>query len=153
MSIGQVSRLLGVPVPTLRSWEIRYGIGPTGRTRGGHRRYSQAQIQALRALSAAIGRGLAPRSAAEALGRTIGEPGDRAGFVKRLLERAAAGEQAGVLDLLNESEERLGLEQTVDGVLVPALRELGSRWELGLVDVATEHLATAAARRWIAGHG
>jgi hypothetical protein len=54
------------------------------------------------------------------------------------------------MKVLDEAEGRLGLEQTVDGVLVPALRELGLRWELGVIDVAIEHLTTTAARRWIA---
>ncbi|MGW5163081.1 MerR family transcriptional regulator, partial [Nonomuraea wenchangensis] len=32
--IGAVSRLLGVPAPTLRTWNLRYGLGPSRRSAG-----------------------------------------------------------------------------------------------------------------------
>ena len=38
MTIAQVSALLGIPVPTIRSWERRYGFPTPSRTRGRHRR-------------------------------------------------------------------------------------------------------------------
>lgn len=48
LSIGDLAKLTGVPVTTLRAWETRYGFPlPDGRTRGGdkrvgNRRYSIA---------------------------------------------------------------------------------------------------------------
>ena len=47
-SIGEVSALLGIPVPTLRSWERRYGFPQPTRTEGGHRRYGEPQLEQLR---------------------------------------------------------------------------------------------------------
>ncbi|MFC7644672.1 MerR family transcriptional regulator [Streptosporangium lutulentum] len=32
--IGAVARRLGVPAPTLRTWNLRYGIGPSRRSPG-----------------------------------------------------------------------------------------------------------------------
>jgi DNA-binding transcriptional MerR regulator len=150
MTIGQVSRLLGVPVPTLRSWELRYGVGAGDRTPGGHRRYSETQVQVLRALNAAVARGLAPSTAAQALRGPESDAEPPVDLLVQMLDRAASAQQDDLTTLLDESESRLGLERTVDQVLVPALREIGLRWELGLVDVGVEHLATAAVRRWIA---
>src|SRR6202050_5895786 len=40
--IGALARRLGVAPATLRDWERRYGIGPGGRSPGGHRRYRPA---------------------------------------------------------------------------------------------------------------
>jgi len=40
--------MLGVSVPTLRSWERRYGWPVPLRTTGGHRRYSSEQVADLR---------------------------------------------------------------------------------------------------------
>ncbi|GAA3414757.1 hypothetical protein GCM10018952_36550 [Streptosporangium vulgare] len=33
--IGAVARRLGVPAPTLRTWNLRYGVGPSRRSPGG----------------------------------------------------------------------------------------------------------------------
>jgi len=43
--ITDVARLLGVPMPTLRSWELRYGIPElSGRPSGQHRRYRPDEV-------------------------------------------------------------------------------------------------------------
>ena len=48
---------LGVPASTIRSWEARFGVGPSARTSGGHRRYTDADVAQLRALRDLISRG------------------------------------------------------------------------------------------------
>jgi DNA-binding transcriptional MerR regulator len=149
LTIGQVSELLGVPVPTLRSWHERYGIAAPHRTSGGHRRYGPEQVEALRALATAVARGIAPRSAAQALREPQRDPELPAALV-RLLDRAVARDQPGITAVLDEQERTVGVESAVDRLLLPALQEVGRRWELGLVDAGVEHLATAAARSWIA---
>jgi MerR HTH family regulatory protein len=47
MTIGQLSALVGVPVPTLRSWERRYHMQPTSRPVGTTRHYSLHDAQML----------------------------------------------------------------------------------------------------------
>lgn len=47
-SVSEVSSMLGVSVPTLRSWERRYGWPCPDRTTGGHRRYSAEQLEDLK---------------------------------------------------------------------------------------------------------
>lgn len=149
LTIGQVSGLLGVPVPTLRSWQERYAVGIPERTPGGHRRYRPDDVELLQALSAAVTRGVAPRTAAQALRRRQDGALPLA-LLGRLLDRATALDQPGLVRCLDEVEASLGLEATVDQVLLPCLREVGRRWELGVLDVAGEHLATTAARAWVA---
>ncbi|HEX8099799.1 MAG TPA: MerR family transcriptional regulator [Actinomycetota bacterium] len=56
-SIGEVSALLGIPVPTLRSWERRYGAPRPARTEGGHRRYTEAEVEQLRRIRDGINPG------------------------------------------------------------------------------------------------
>lgn len=150
MTIGEVSRLLGIPVPTLRSWHLRYGVGVPDRTTGGHRRYGEPQVQALRAMNVAVARGVAPRDAAHTLRALVREPSPAVSLMLRALDRASACDQAGLLATLDEAEKRYGTEQAVDAVLIPVFREIGLRWESGAVDVGVEHLATSAVRRWIA---
>ncbi|WP_210443388.1 DICT sensory domain-containing protein [Nocardioides sp. SYSU D00065] len=47
LSIGDLSVRTGVPVTTLRSWETRYGFPRATRAGGGHRRYEQADVDAV----------------------------------------------------------------------------------------------------------
>jgi MerR family transcriptional regulator, light-induced transcriptional regulator len=151
LTIRQVSDLLGVPVPTLRSWERRYDVAAPQRTAGGHRRYGSAEVEALRALNAAVARGIAPGTAAQTLRASQVDPDVPLSLLSRLLEAVDDGDQIAICDTLDAAAEALGLEAAVDRLLVPGLREVGRRWELGQLDVGAEHLATAATRRWIAG--
>lgn len=150
LTIGQVSALVGVPVPTLRSWHERYGVATPARTPGGHRRYGPEDVQVLHAMRAAVGRGLAAGTAAQAVRAPSGDPDVPLSLLTELLDRAAAHDQGGVMQVLDEAEQAVGVDRTVDRLLVPALREIGDRWERGQLDVGVEHLATAAAQRWIA---
>jgi DNA-binding transcriptional MerR regulator len=62
-TIGAVSRMLGVPVGTLRSWEARYGIVRPSRTSGGQRLYSREQLEQLQFLKTQIADGATPAEA------------------------------------------------------------------------------------------
>jgi DNA-binding transcriptional MerR regulator len=44
LRIGAVARRTGVAVTTLRAWESRYGVLRPGRTEGGHRLYSEEDV-------------------------------------------------------------------------------------------------------------
>jgi DNA-binding transcriptional MerR regulator len=137
-------------VPTLRSWQLRYGIGTPERTPGGHRRYAESQVEALRALNAAVARGIAPGTAAQTLRERATEEPPPLSALLRVLDRVGEADQEGVAAALDDAEREYGTEETVDRVLVPAMREVGLRWELGIIDVDLEHAATHAIRRWIA---
>ena len=147
--------MLGVPVTTLRSWHQRYGVALPVRTPGGHRRYEQPQLMALQALNSAIANGIAPRTAAQVLREPRGDVQLPLELLTELLGAATAGDSDAFRALLDRGQERLGLDDAVQRLLIPALQELGVRWSLQQIDVAQEHLATQAARGWIAqrGHG
>jgi MerR family transcriptional regulator, light-induced transcriptional regulator len=149
LTIGQVSDLLGVPVPTLRSWERRYLVAVPERTEGGHRRYGPEQVEALQALNAAVARGIAPGTAAQSLRSPQPDPAVPLSLLSSFLDAVHARDQSAICDVLDAAADALGLEPAVDRLVVPALREVGRRWEVGLLDVGAEHLATAATRQWI----
>ncbi|MBD0669452.1 MerR family transcriptional regulator, partial [Streptomyces sp. CBMA156] len=67
MPTGSVARLLGVSPTTIRSWERRYGIGPSRRDPGHHRRWSPADIALLEAMCRLAARGVRPAEAARAV--------------------------------------------------------------------------------------
>ena len=48
LSIGALSRAVGVPTSTLRTWERRYGFPESLRSPGGHRLYAPEVVQTLR---------------------------------------------------------------------------------------------------------
>ncbi|HSP60967.1 MAG TPA: B12-binding domain-containing protein, partial [Ornithinimicrobium sp.] len=148
-AIREVSELLGVPAPTLRSWELRYGVPSTGRSAGGHRRYSDEAVHELRLMRDEVARGLKASEAARAV-RALLDPEDpRVARVHALLEASAALDPARIRDLLDRALEELGLPETIDRVLMPAMRQVGSFWETGRCDVAQEHLTTETARGWL----
>ena len=65
-SIGALARRLGVAPATLRDWERRYGIGPGGRSAGGHRRYRPADIARIEHMRRLVLDGMPPGEAARA---------------------------------------------------------------------------------------
>lgn len=46
-TIKKVSSLTGISAVTIRAWERRYGLGPSERTEGGHRLYSEKDVENL----------------------------------------------------------------------------------------------------------
>lgn len=47
LTIGDVAERTGITIPTLRSWEARFGFPAPRRQAGGHRRYAASQVAAL----------------------------------------------------------------------------------------------------------
>ncbi|WP_436759598.1 MerR family transcriptional regulator [Streptosporangium sp. V21-05] len=62
--IGAVARRLGVPAPTLRTWNLRYGVGPSRRSPGGHRRYDARDLWRLEEMNRLIRSGIPAADAA-----------------------------------------------------------------------------------------
>jgi DNA-binding transcriptional MerR regulator len=66
-NIGMVERITSIPAATLRAWERRYGFPRALRTAGGHRLYSERDIQLLRLVKHHIDRGLQTAQAIRAV--------------------------------------------------------------------------------------
>jgi MerR family transcriptional regulator, light-induced transcriptional regulator len=93
LSAGEAARRIGVAVTTVRTWDRRYGLGPSYREPGRHRRYSQDDLARLELMRRLTVDGVAPaeaariaKTAADPLGQapaeTAGEqPGGPAGHV------------------------------------------------------------------------
>lgn len=68
LAIGAAAARIGVAASTLRTWERRYGLAPTGRSAGGHRRYTGEDLALLERMHALTLAGRTPaRAALEAL--------------------------------------------------------------------------------------
>lgn len=64
LTVAAAARRLGVAPATLRTWDRRYGIGPSEHVPGRHRRYSPADLARLERMRHALVRGASPADAA-----------------------------------------------------------------------------------------
>jgi MerR family transcriptional regulator, light-induced transcriptional regulator len=151
LTISAVSGLLEIPVPTIRSWERRYGFPSPERTHGKHRRYSMQEVDLLRALRDEITRGHPAREAVQiVLSQRSGGGVPRVRYLDDFVGSAMRLDPGGLRDALDGAAESLGVETTIRDVALPAMREMGSRWTTGNCDIAHEHLSTEAVRVWLA---
>lgn len=65
MSVSALAKRLGVAPSTLRTWDRRYGIGPSGHARGSHRRYTPTDVARLECMQRALASGSSPAEAAQ----------------------------------------------------------------------------------------
>lgn len=65
--VGAVSERLGIAAPTLRSWDRRHGVGPSVRTGGNHRRYTELDIRRVALMGRLTGQGVPAASAADSV--------------------------------------------------------------------------------------
>ncbi|WP_277051366.1 MerR family transcriptional regulator [Ruania albidiflava] len=64
LTVAAVAGRLGVAASTLRTWERRYGLGPSARTAGRHRRYDADDVTRLETMRRLTREGVAPADAA-----------------------------------------------------------------------------------------
>ena len=98
--VGAVSERLAIAAPTLRSWDRRHGVGPSLRTRGNHRRYTELDIRRVLLMSRLTAQGVPAQSAADSVlamdAASIAErlDGDR-GLTALRAAASAGGDAAG----------------------------------------------------------
>lgn len=152
MSISAVSTMLDIPVPTIRSWELRYGVPTPARTGGKHRRYSMAEIRELRTLRDEISKGRRAADAAKTIRDSAEVELPGGDLVAAILEAALSFDSDTVRAVLDDAHAQMGVERVVQHVALPVLRDIGTLWEAGKCDVANEHLASQEIRAWMNGH-
>jgi DNA-binding transcriptional MerR regulator len=157
-SVGGVAERLDLAPSTLRTWDRRYGIGPSERTEGGHRRYDEVDIQRVRLMAQLTGRGVPAGTAARvatsvdaaglasALGPGTGFPAAGQGAsdsaVEAIVSSAAALDADGLARIYQRVTRESDLVSAWTSVLAPALRRIGERWSDGSMGVDSEHLAS-----------
>lgn len=152
LRIGEVSRRTGVGVPTLRAWERRYGLLEPERTDGGHRLYSEADVERVRSMQRLLDDGW---SASVAAGEVTREPatvtrlraiegtGDAAQELASQLEAAiGAFDAAAAETVVDDVFARFQVPRAMDEVLLPVLSRLGDGWQDDPQVIAREHFAS-----------
>ncbi len=160
LTVATLARRLGVAPATLRTWDRRYGLGPSEHAAGAHRRYSAVDVGRLETMRRLTLEGVPPGEAAHyALTRTAApppklapaepgagadpgsDPNPEADAVVRGLGRAATALDTGaVLSTVRGQLAARGVVRTWDDVLRPVLAAAGQRWAQTGEGVEVEHL-------------
>ncbi|MEZ4473803.1 MAG: MerR family transcriptional regulator [bacterium] len=149
--IQAVARLSGVPAPTLRAWERRYGIPSPQRTESSYRLYTEADVDLVRRLKALCDQGMAPSQAAEVVRRiaeaepttTVDLPTDAWQVAAGQIIDAVQRFDPTALEMAVQRSMLLGSARTIfDKVFAPALRRIGDEWHAGHLSIAQEHMAS-----------
>ena len=169
LTVAAVAHRLGVAPATLRTWDRRYGLGPSEHVAGAHRRYTAADVLRLATMRRLTLEGVPPGEAARV---TLGEPllpstapagplPDREGrmpgrsggpggrvlalpgadaAVRGLGRAAMALDAATVTSALRTQIGQHGVLHTWDHVLRPVLVAVGARWAATGEGVEVEHM-------------
>lgn len=144
LSIGEVARISGIAVDTLRAWERRYGRPSATRLPSGHRRYTSAQAAWIQRVAEGIARGYRP-SKLLALGddeltALLGEPTAVLDASARLLlGHLRAYRRAEIVDLVRRDWRQLEPRRFLEERLSPLLDAVGRLWAEGRLEIRHEH--------------
>lgn len=145
-SVGEVGKTLGLPASTLRTWERRYGLTPSVRTQGGHRRYDSSDVERLRMMSHLVAQGVAPSEAARAASRVhLRHPEAGAADLEWLDHVIAAAQHFDpqrLVKLFHHVVADRGMVSAWTDYLTPALVRVGDEWARGSIGVDSEHLVS-----------
>lgn len=149
-----VAGMLGIAPTTLRTWDQRYGLGPSVRTDGGHRRYEDADVEVLRRMVGLTAQGVSA-SAAAVLARKqpatrsqgpripIGA-GEAVVAQREFLSAAKRLDEPAMAELAARLLTAHGVVSAWESVFVPAMVELGELVVTSGQGVEIEHLASGS---------
>ena len=156
LTVSSVARRLGVAPATLRTWDRRYGVGPSAHAAGAHRRYTAEDVRRLELMRGLVHQGLPPADAARLAldadapapqrsrrpgGRVLPLP-DVEDHLRGLGRAAMSLDGHAVLTGIAEHLQRHGVEHTWEAVVVPLLTAVGERWAGTGEGVEVEHLVS-----------
>jgi methylmalonyl-CoA mutase cobalamin-binding subunit len=168
-TIATVALRTGIGQDQLRTWERRLGLLSPGRSQGGRRLYSDADVARLMLVKAALAKGLrigdvsrldsaglvaltggglppaAERSRGEdSAGRAATDPSR---WLESCLHRLAICDAPGLAEDLGRASVECSLPRLLDGLVLPLLCEVGEGWREGRLRIGQEHLASVAVRQ------
>jgi DNA-binding transcriptional MerR regulator/methylmalonyl-CoA mutase cobalamin-binding subunit len=168
-NLSAVLRETGLKADLVRAWERRYDLPKPQRSQGGHRLYSQYDIEILKWLREKQAQGLSISNAVE-LWRSLERGGQdplelkkEGSEVVRVFEAGDGGtifalrqnwikactefDSSVAEDALNHAFAAHPVEMVVTEVLQKGLREIGQGWQAGEFSVQQEHFASSLAER------
>lgn len=160
LTVAAVARRLGVAPATLRTWDRRYGLGPSEHSSGEHRRYNGSDLARLTLMRKLVIAGVSPAEAAQralafddltsaenltnALSRDITV---REELVETLMRAARAYDRNFLEEVLKSEMSARGIANTWSEVIVPLLILIGDEWADSGEGIETEHLVSEVIKR------
>ncbi|HUF52885.1 MAG TPA: cobalamin-dependent protein [Dehalococcoidia bacterium] len=154
-SVKAAALATGVSESRLRTWERRYGIPKPARSASGRRQYDNGDIEVIRRMAMLVGAGIPASDAAaaalteEAIATPTQAMGDHP-LSAALAEAGARFDEQEITRSAKEAVDSLGWADAIDGVLLPALRQIGVSWHENAIVTANEHFTTEVIRRVLA---
>jgi DNA-binding transcriptional MerR regulator len=151
LTVAAVARRLGVAPATLRTWDRRYGLGPSTHEAGEHRRYCPEDLSKLMMMRRLISAGVAPCDAAEQakkskgavkLEKIIREFEVREDVVAGINKALQAFDVDFVEETLRSELDEHGIVITWHEIIVPTLIEIGEAWQASGEGIEIEHAFT-----------
>ena len=151
LTVAAVARRLGIAPGTLRTWDRRYGLGPTDHCVGEHRKYSKADLGRLLYMHKLVISGVTPGEAAQLavshsgeiseseISEVIAVDGDQ---VAALFRAAQLLDRRSIEDQIRSQISKHGVGLTWINLLVPLLCTIGDEWEQTGSGIAAEHIVT-----------
>jgi DNA-binding transcriptional MerR regulator len=161
LTVAAVARRLGVAPATLRTWDRRYGLGPSDHQSGAHRRYCPADLARLTLMRRLITSGVSPCDAAEQAKNHKGTMNVetivedyvvRRELVAVLHKAAKALDKKLIEAALRKDLAEFGVEQSWSEVMVPLLFLVGNDWEVSGKGVEIEHVLTEVLKAILREH-
>jgi DNA-binding transcriptional MerR regulator/methylmalonyl-CoA mutase cobalamin-binding subunit len=148
--IHAVAALTGVPEPTLRAWERRYGVPTPERTASGYRLYGDREVAQVREMQRLCAQGMAAAEAARAVAMDASfrvataqaDPDSYAAAVDGILEAVGKFDDVALDQHLRRAMFLGSTGAVADRVILPALERIGDRWHEGALSVAQEHFGS-----------
>ncbi|MSO42953.1 MAG: MerR family transcriptional regulator [Candidatus Planktophila sp.] len=151
LTVAAVARRVGVAPATLRTWDRRYGLGPSTHKAGAHRRYSALDVARLMLMRRLISTGVAPSDAAEKAKLHKGKARvaainhnfeSRDDLVKAIYKAAQNFDKAFIESELGKDLAQHGADSAWSHVIAPVLMLIGKTWEETGKGIEAEHLLT-----------
>ena len=151
LTVAAVARRIGVAPATLRTWDRRYGLGPSAHESGEHRRYCPADLARLTLMRRLITSGVSPCDAAAQakshkgsinLETIVTDYVVREELVSALHKAAKGLDKKFIEAALRKDLAQYGVEQSWSEVIVPLLLIVGNEWEASGDGIEVEHLLT-----------
>ena len=159
LTVAALARRLGVAPATLRTWDRRYGIGPSEHCAGNHRRYSAGDVIRLTSMVRLIVAGVTPKDAAgkalelnlkgtqNKVEKLIQKSEDQSDLISLLFKSAIKFDQGKIEKLIRKSISEKGVEATWIEVIAPLLNEVGDVWVRTGAGIEIEHFLSEVVRK------
>ena len=156
LTVAAVARRIGVAPATLRTWDRRYGLGPSSHEAGEHRRYCPNDLAQLTLMRRLIISGVAPADAAvraKAHSGSVSVEHEIQSFEVRedvvgSLHRAAISLDKNFVEtLLRKDIADNGVIATWTEVIVPLLFLVGDEWAATGTGIEVEHMLSESIKR------